>query len=123
MSAGTYNFTIEQYATFSTVFIWTAGPNVPNPPVGASPLPVDLTGYTGQLQIRQYAPGGTLLYDASSNLTLGGTSGTITLIIPASVTTGFTWVQGVYDLILTDSSGVVTRLLMGTVNVTPGVTP
>lgn len=123
MSAGNYNFTIEQYATFSTVFTWTAGPNVPNPPVGASPLPVNLTGYTAQLQIRQYAPGGTLLYDASANLVLGGVNGTITLIIPAATTAGFTWFSGVYDLILTDSSGNVYRLLQGTVTVTPGVTP
>jgi hypothetical protein len=123
MSAGNYNIAIEQNATFSAVFTWTAGPNVPVPPVGSAPLPVDLTGYTAMLQIRPYALSTTVLYDASALLVLGGVNGTITLVIPASVTQGFTWWNGVYDLLMVNPSGFVTRLLQGSVTVSPGVTP
>jgi hypothetical protein len=125
---GSYNLTIYQGQTYTQIFVWTAGPGsagaIPNsiPPVGASPLPVDLTGYTATLQMRAYnlttAP---LYYDASSNITLGGVLGTIALIIPAANTETFTWWSGFYDLLLTDSSGNVTPLLNGTVTITPAV--
>jgi hypothetical protein len=119
---GTYNLSINQYATYEKVFIWTAG-MCGCGTVGASSGPVDLTGYTANLQIRPFALSTTILYDASSNIVLGGTAGTITLTIPATATAGFTWWNGVYDLILTSSAGVATRLLQGSVTVTPGVTP
>ena len=67
-----------------------------------------------------------LLYDASSNIILGGTAGTIELTIPATTTENFPiganpWFSGFYDLLLTDSVGNVTPLLRGTVTVTPAV--
>jgi hypothetical protein len=119
---GTYNLCINQYATYTKIFTWLAS-SCGCGTVGASPLPVDLTGYTGSMQFRQSPYSSTILYDATSDLVLGGTAGTITLTIPASATALFTWWTGVYDLILTDGSGNVTRLLEGTVNVSPGVTP
>ena len=119
---GTYNLCINQYATFEKVFIWIAG-FCGCGTVGATSGPVDLTGYTANLQIRPFPLSTTIDYDASSNIVLGGTAGTITLDIPATATALFTWWNGVYDLILTDSSGNVTRLLQGSVIVTPGVTP
>ena len=91
--------------------------------VGASPRPVDLTGYSAMMQIRPFVLSTTILYDASADLTLGGVNGTIELEISATDTATFTWFTGVYDLILTNSQGVATRLLMGSVTVTPGVTP
>lgn len=128
MSAGSYNLCIYQGETFTRIFIWTAGPGTAGstpgsiPAVGSSPLPVDLTGYTATLQIRPYqlttAP---LLYDASRNITLGGTAGTITLSIPAPTTETFIWWSGFYDLLMTDSSGNVTPLLNGTVTIQPAV--
>jgi hypothetical protein len=122
MQTGTYNLCINQFATFDKVFIWIAG-MCGCGTVGATSGPVDLTGYTAALQIKSFALSTTILYDASSNIVLGTTNGTITLNIPASVTAGFTWWNGVYDLLLTDSSGVATRLLQGSVTVKPGVTP
>lgn len=122
MSDGTYNLCINQYATFMRIFQWKAG-QCCGVPVGSSPLPVDLTGYTAMMQIRAFPLDATVLYDASSNITLGGVNGTISLLIPASTTSGFTWWDGFYDLLLTNSGGFVTRLLSGTVTVSPGVTP
>jgi hypothetical protein len=117
---GTYNLAIYQYATYTMTFIWVAG-TCGCGTVGATSGPADLTGYTATLQIRAYPLSATILYDASSNITLGTTDGTIALVIPATTTQTFTWWQGVYDLLLTSSSGVVTRLLQGSVTVTPGV--
>jgi hypothetical protein len=82
---------------------------------------VDLTGYTAIMQFKPYALSSDVLYDASSDLVLGGVAGTITLTIPASATEGFTWWNGVYDLQLISSSGVNTPLLAGSVTVTPSV--
>lgn len=115
-----YNFCIDQNATLLKVFTWLtqACCNA----VGSAPAPVDLTGYTANMQIRPFAQSTNVLYDASADITLGGPLGTITLEIPASATAGFTWWTGVYDLLLTDPSGFVTRLLSGTVTVCPGVT-
>jgi hypothetical protein len=119
---GTYSLCINQYATFEKVFIWTAG-MCGCGTAGASSGPVDLTGYTAALQIRPFELSTTILFDASSDIVLGGTAGTISLSIPATDTATFTWWVGVYDLLMTDSSGIATRLLQGSVTVTPGVTP
>jgi hypothetical protein len=122
METGTFNLEINQFATFTRVFIWIAG-MCGCGTVGASSGPVDLTGYTAALQIRPFALSTTILFDASADIVLGGVAGTISLTIPAADTATFTWWKGVYDLLLTDSSGVSTRLLQGSVDVTPGVTP
>jgi hypothetical protein len=121
MNAGTYNLCINQYATFALPIIWKAGPCGCGT-VGAGPAPVDLTGYTANMQFRAYPLSTSILYDASSDIVLGGVTGTITVNIPADITAGFTWWKAVYDLLLTDSSGNATRLLQGTVTVNPGVT-
>ena len=118
---GAYNICIYQNATLTLVFIWTAGTCCGSGTTGATPQPVDLTGYTAAMQFLQYAPGGNMLYDASRDIVLGGTAGTIALTIPDSVTASFNWFNAVYDLILTSSQGVATALLSGQVIVTPGV--
>lgn len=121
---GTYNIQIYQNTTYIMVFVWSANNCCCQGTVGASPSPVDLTGYTAELQIKPYAnPSAPVLYDASSNIVLGGVAGTITLTLPASVTGAFTFPSGVYDLILTSSSGVATALLAGNVTITPSVSP
>lgn len=84
-------------------------------------LPVDLTGYTPTLQILPYPLATSILYDASANITLGGATGIITINIPASVTGGFTWWSGVYDLLLTNAAGTAYRFAQGNVTVSPGV--
>ncbi len=119
---GNFDLDIYQGATYTQVFTWLSGVCCGSSTAGATQQPVDLTGYTASMQIRAYALSPTVEYDATSNLVLGGTLGTITLTIPASATEGFTWWSGVYDLLLTDSAGNVTPFLRGNVTVTPGVT-
>jgi hypothetical protein len=119
---GVYNLYVNQYATYTAVFTMVSNPCCGT--VGSSASPIDLTLYTAALQIRPFAGSTTLFYDAGAagDITLGGTAGTITLVIDATDTGNFTWFQGVYDLILTDSLGVSTRVLQGSVIVSPGVT-
>jgi hypothetical protein len=126
---GNYPIVIYQGQTYQQIILWTAGPGlagaVPNqtPSIGSTPTPVDLTGYTATMQFRPYqnpltAP---LYYDASSDILLGGTAGTITLSIPSSATEEFTFLTAYYDLLLTSSQGIVTPLLAGTVTIQPAV--
>src|ERR1700744_2197935 len=110
---GAYNITINQFATYSTMFVWIGSGCCCNT-VGATSGPIDLTGYTAAMQIRPF-PNGPVLYDASADITLGGVSGPISLVIPATDIATMTWWMGQYDLLLTSSQGVVTRLLMGSV--------
>ncbi len=114
-----FDLCIQQWATYAQAFTWLS------PQVVASgsqqQLPVDLMGYTATLQIRPFPLAATILYDASSNITLGGPTGIITIIIPASTTGGFMWWAGVYDLLLTDLAGIATRFMQGNVTVSPGV--
>lgn len=114
-----YDLCIQQWATYLQAFTWLSPQPVANG--GQLVLPVDLTGYTPTLQILPYPLATTILYDASSNITLGGPTGIITIDIPASVTGTFTWWCGVYDLLLTDLAGTVTRFTQGDVTVSPGV--
>jgi hypothetical protein len=116
----TLNLCIYQGETYTRIFTWlisTCG----CPTVGASPSVVDLTGFTATMQIRAFPLSSTVLYDATTDLTLGGTAGTITLTIPSANTETFTWWTGVYDLLLISSGGIVTPFLQGTVTVMPGV--
>jgi hypothetical protein len=118
----TYDLFINQGATYSRIFVWYQGCGCV--PVGSGPggLPVNLTGYTASMQIRPYVLSTTVLYDATADITLGGVFGTITLTIDATDTETFTWFNGVYDLLMTSAGGQVTRLLMGSVEISPGVT-
>lgn len=128
MAAGVYNMAVDQGATYIRTFTWYACSCGCESSCGcgtSSSTPVDLTGFTADMQIRQTVQSATILYQASTTngaIVLGGALGTITLTIPASATTGFTWNKGVYDLNLTSSGGIVTRLLQGTVVVSPEVT-
>lgn len=113
--AGKLNITIEQGATFNPVLTWK----------DQAGTPIDLTGYTAQMQIRSDHASTTVIHEASTTnneLVLGGVNGTVTFDIPATTTAAFTFDEGVYDLELTSASGVVTRLVEGTVYLSPEVT-
>jgi hypothetical protein len=104
--AGSYNITIDQGASIDRVWTWLQADQV---------TPVNLTGFSAHLQVRD-RPGGTLLADfstAAGQITLGGVAGTITLIVAAAVTAAYGFDSGTYDLHMTDSLGSVTTLLAG----------
>jgi hypothetical protein len=117
-----FNLYVNQYSTYTATFTIQSNP-FPSA-YGSTYSPVDLTGYTAALQIRPFAGATTLYYDAAAanDITLGGPLGTVAMVIDSTDTGNFTWFSGVYDLILTDSSGVATRVLQGQVIVSQGVT-
>lgn len=81
--------------------------------------PVDLTGYTARMDIKDKV-GGVVLHSLSPIIDVA--THTITLTISATDTAAFDWAKGVYDLELVSASGVVTALLAGKVTVSKEVT-
>lgn len=119
MAAGAYSFTIEKGATFDRQVTWYQD--------DAMTLPVNLTGWTARMRVADKA--GVAVLDsqavpATITLTLGGVAGTIDITVAALATAPL--VAGarlVYDLLLVDAAGAVTRLLQGRVRVSAAVTP
>lgn len=131
MSAGRYSFIIEQGATtdFQIVYKDSTG------------TPVNLSGYTAAMQIRNTQGGSTLyatltsslgsVYNktssslfvslSGSNLTTPQVSGSIGIYIGHAVTNAFTFNEAYYDLELTNGQ-IRTRLLEGKVQLTRQVT-
>jgi hypothetical protein len=60
--------------------------------------------------------------NVNGGITLGGTAGTVTLAIPSSDTSQYTWTDGVYDLFLVSSTGVRTKFLKGFFTIIQNVT-
>jgi hypothetical protein len=115
MAAGTYNITIEQGATFTLPLTYK----------DADDDPVPLTDALARMQIRQKVTSTDTIVDLDSD-TLGGITisdpGGITVVISDEVTAAITIKTGVYDLEIEWVDGTVTRLLQGTVTVSPEVT-
>tara|TARA_S200002703_G_scaffold158507_1_gene169068 strand:- start:175 stop:510 length:336 start_codon:yes stop_codon:yes gene_type:complete len=110
MSAGSYNFTLEQGATLDrTVTVQESG------------SAMDLTGYTPRMQVRETHDSTSILLTVTCSV--ANASGGI-IRLQASATTTASIEEGiyVYDLEIESSTGVVTRLLQGNVTVTPEVT-
>ncbi len=116
--AGLYNITCQQGATFQRQVTWT----------DSARDAYNLTGYTARMQVRDNVSSNTIVIALSTTagsggtITLGGTAGTVDLLIPAANTTTLTAGQYVYDLELVSGGGVVTRLLEGNFKVTAEVT-
>ncbi len=115
MTAGTHNITIEQGAEFLLELTW-------NDEDGD---PIDITGWSAALMVRQnYADATPLvsISSATSAITLGGTAGTIAIDIPAATTATLTSGVCGYDLKMTDPTGKPLRLIQGSATISPAVT-
>lgn len=87
--------------------------------------PILLNGFTAKMQIRtKHASAATLAEYTTENgiITISPAEGKISIKVPATETNSYTWVDGVYDLVIISPQGEVTRLLMGTISVSPNVT-
>lgn len=87
--------------------------------------PMDLTGYTARMQIRETLAATTTLVSLTTEnggITLGGTAGTIELLIAATATDDFTATRAVYDLEVINGAGKVTAILEGSIVLSTEVT-
>jgi hypothetical protein len=113
--SGKLRLTIEQGATWEVVLTW-----------GIDGAPVNLSGYSARMQARETHEATTTVLSLTSSpaagITLGGALGTITLAMTATQTAALAAGKYVYDLELVSTNGEVTRLVEGTLTVTPEVT-
>ena len=86
--------------------------------------PIDLTGFTAAMTIKDKVGGVALstLTSANGGLVIDIVAHTITIVITAVASAAFTWTKGVYDLEVTSGAGVITGLLSGSVTVIPEIT-
>jgi hypothetical protein len=110
MSAGTYNFTIEQGTTFSRVLTLQENGSAMN-----------LTGYSVASQMRSTHDSSTVVATFTANVS-NASNGQITLTMSNSTTSGIEEGMYVYDVEITSGGGVVTRIMQGQVTTTPEVT-
>lgn len=125
MAAGRYDITLEQGATFDLPLRYRT-------PAG---VPVDLTGYTARMQVRE-APTSAVFVEFNSSLTANGfilmsgsvadredgANGNVRIYMTAANSAALARFSGRYDLELHDSAGYVTRLLEGQFKVEPEIT-
>lgn len=111
---GLLNLTFSQGATWKLAMTYT----------DAEGTPVDLSDYTARMQARTSYDAGTatLSLTNGTGIALGGTAGTIELLVPAATTAQIPAEQYVYDLEIESDSSEVTRVVQGTLIVTPEVT-
>jgi hypothetical protein len=113
VSPGHFNFKIYQGATFRTMFTLNQG-------TLSSSEPWDLTGSTAELVVKSAPLGNVLLtLTDGDGITLGGTAGTIEIIIDDAVTAALSWRVGQYELFITDPSGDKDLFLTGAFTVIP----
>lgn len=86
--------------------------------------PVDLTGFTARMQIRETIESTTTLVSLTeaSGITLGGTAGTIGITITATATALLDFDSAVYDLEVVSAGGIVTPVVYGNVYLNDEVT-
>lgn len=86
--------------------------------------PVDLTGFTARMQIRETVDSAVVLWEADfgSDIVIDGKNGDVFLKIPAVDTETWGWSMAMFDLEIISQTGEVTRIMEGRVRVTPEVT-
>ena len=127
MAAGKYSFIIEQGSTLNFEIQYK----------DSTGTPINLTGYSGKMQIRSdyadnnpttyitlsssLANDGTGLNFSGSNGTTPLSSGSVAIVISAASSSLFTFDNAKYDLELTNGN-VVTRILEGNIKLNKEVT-
>lgn len=114
MSAGKYKIVCEKGATFDLQLQWKDSANAI----------IEVTTYTGKLQVRTDKSSDIVILELSSangRITFHA-NGIIKLNIPATQTDTLVPSNYIYDLELTNATGVVTRLVEGQFLVEDGVT-
>lgn len=114
MTAGIYNATIDQGAVWSVIFVYKDPNN----------NPINLTGYTAAMQLRQTYESATAdltLTTSNGGISIVGATGTITVTATDEQTGALTPGYYVYDLELTSGANI-SRLVQGQITVAEQVT-
>lgn len=88
-------------------------------------VPVDLTGFTARMQLREKLESEVVLLELTTvngKIVIDNVLKTISLLISATETASLEFSQAVYSLELISSGGVVTTLCFGNISVTKEVT-
>lgn len=114
MSAGILHLTVDQGATYNQRLTWKINSNE-----------VNLAGYSARMKarlIKTSTPVVSLTSAVGGGLTLGAAPGTIDIYMSAAQTASIPANKYHYDLELVAPNGDVTRLVKGTMTVTPEFT-
>ena len=104
-----YDFSMHRGATFHRALLFRKGGEV-----------LYLTGYEAKCQVRECPDGGALLCEMECTITPA--AGRIDLLIPASVSSGFTSGLYAWDIRVTSPASVAEYYLGGAFKVLPSVT-
>lgn len=112
------DFTVEQGTTFRRKITWYTDE--------AQVTARDLTGYSARMQVRSTISDTSTILSLTSaaggGITLGGTAGTIDIVMTDAQTAAFAFTTAVYDLELVTGGGDVIRLTKGTITLDKEVT-
>ena len=111
MAAGKHNFTLEQGSTFDREIT-----------VQENSQALNLTGYSARMQMRSTHDSSSIALTFTAAIANPATNGKINLGATATATAAVEEGIYVYDLEIESSAGTVTRILEGTITVTPEVT-
>jgi len=115
MSAGRYNFEIEEGATFTRTITYT----------DSEDTAIDISNATVRMQIRDNYSSETAaisLSSPSNGITLSNETGKFIINITATQTESLGIKQGVYDMEVEYDTGTVERILEGRVKISRQVT-
>lgn len=120
MGTATSNTTIELNAVNSLGFTaYTTGGVI------EYNQPVDLTGYTARMQLREKLDSTTVLAEYTTEngkLLIDTATSKITIVVDAATTAAYTFNSAVYSLELVSSGSQVTQLMVGTITLVKEVT-
>ena len=112
MSAGNYDINLEQGSDYTITLTIK----------DSSGTAIDLTSHTANMYFSADRDSSLdLTLTESAGLTLGGTAGTVVIVLTDVQVDAFTWSKGQYDLITLDAAGLKTRRLTGAVYISEEV--
>ena len=110
MSAGTYNFILEQGATFNRILT-----------VQENGSAMNLSGYSAASKFRSTHDSSTVVGTFTCTIS-NASGGQVTMSMTSTATGNLEEGIYLYDLEITSGSGAVTRLMQGKVTVNPEIT-